>query len=64
TIALTVAGIFVNMFIMLPLYMPTADFATKLNLAIYTIAPFNFVRGTVLSLITIFIYKRISGILK
>jgi riboflavin transporter FmnP len=44
--------------------MPNADFVTKLNLALYTIAPFNLARGTVLSVITIFIYKRISGILK
>lgn len=64
TIALAVVGIFVNMFVMLPLYMPNADFVTRLNLALYTIAPFNLARGTVLSLITIFIYKRISGILK
>lgn len=64
TLALVVVGIFVNMFIMLPLYMPNADFYQKLNLVLYTIAPFNLVRGTVLSLITIFIYKRISRILK
>ena len=64
TLALAVIGIFVNLFIMLPLYMPNTDFVTKLNLALYTIAPFNLARGTVLSLITIFIYKRISGILK
>lgn len=64
TFVLAVIGIFVNMFIMLPLYMPNADFITRLNLALYTIAPFNLARGTVLSLITIFIYKRISGILK
>lgn len=64
TLALAIAGIFVNMFIMLPLYMPSADFVTRLNLALYTIAPFNLARGTALSLITIFIYKRISGILK
>lgn len=64
TLALAVIGVFVNLFIMLPLYMPSASFASKLNLALYTIAPFNLVRGTALSLITIFIYKRISGILK
>lgn len=64
TLSLAIIGIFVNMFVMLPLYMPNADFITRLNLALYTIAPFNLARGTVLSLITIFIYKRISGILK
>lgn len=64
TISLVIIGVFVNMFIMLPLYMPDSDIYQRLNLALYTIAPFNFVRGTALSLITIFIYKRISGILK
>lgn len=64
TLSLAIIGIFVNMFVMLPLYMPNADFITRLNLALYTIAPFNLARGTALSLITIFIYKRISGILK
>jgi len=64
TLALAVIGVFVNMYIMLPLYMPNADFVTRLNLALYTIAPFNLARGAVLSMITIFIYKRISGILK
>lgn len=64
TVSLVVVGIFVNMFIMLPLYMPNADIHQRLSLALYTIAPFNLVRGTALSLITIFIYKRISGILK
>lgn len=64
TVALVIIGVFINVFIMLPLYMPNADFIGRLNLALYTIAPFNFARGAVLSLITIFIYKRISGILK
>lgn len=64
TLVLAIIGIFVNMFIMLPLYMPNSELASRLNLALYTIAPFNLARGTVLSLITIFIYKRISGILK
>lgn len=64
TVVMVITGVFVNCLIMLPLYMPDADFAARLSLALYTIAPFNLVRGTVLSLITILIYKRISGILK
>lgn len=64
TLVMTVSGVLVNCFMMLPLYMPQADFAERLTLAMYTIAPFNLVRGSALSVITILIYKRISGLLK
>lgn len=64
TLSLVIAGIFVNIFVMLPLYMSDADFVTRLNLALSTIAPFNFVRGSALSVITVLIYKKISGFLK
>ena len=64
TIFMTLSSVLVNCFVMLPLYMPEADFMARLSLAIYTIAPFNFVRGLLLSLITMLIYKRISGFLK
>lgn len=53
----------VNYFIMLPLFMPTASSAVKLGLVATTITPFNFVRAIVLSLITVFCYKRLSPIL-
>ena len=64
TIVMTVAGIFVNLYIMLPLYMPQADFATKMQLVLYTIAPFNLVRGTALSCITYLSYKKLKKALK
>lgn len=64
TLSMALAGILANLFIMLPLYMPTAPFAVKLNLVLFTILPFNLVRGLVLSLITFFIYKKISPIIK
>ena len=53
----------VNYFIMLPLFMPTASSAVKFGLVASTITPFNFVRAIVLSVITIFCYKRLSPIL-
>ncbi len=53
----------VNYFIMLPLYMPTAPHTVKFNLVTTTITPFNFVRAIVLSVITVFSYKRLSPIL-
>ena len=64
TFAMAIAGVIANLFIMLPLYMPTAPFDTKLNLVLFTILPFNIVRGLTLSLITFLIYKRISPIIK
>lgn len=64
TVALVITGVLANCFVMLPLYMPEADFMARLNLAIHTIAPFNFIRGVVLSVVIMLIYKRISGLLK
>ena len=64
TVGMSVASIFTNLFIMLPLYLKGTPFAVKLNLTHTTIVPFNLVRGAVLSIITIVIYKRISRILK
>lgn len=63
TVAMAVAGVLANLFIMLPLYMPTAPFDAKLHLVLFTILPFNLVRGLVLSVITFFIYKKISPLL-
>jgi len=64
TLSMAVAGVLANLFIMLPLYMPTAPFDVKLNLVLFTILPFNIVRGLVLSLITFLIYKKISPMIK
>ena len=61
---MTMAAILTNLYIMLPMYMPKADFATKLNLVLYTITPFNFFRGMALSLFTFLLYKRLTPILK
>ncbi len=64
TLVLVIVGIFVNLYIMIPLFMPNESFATKLELVLLTIAPFNLIRGSILSAITILIYKRISGLIK
>ena len=64
TITMSIAGIAVNLFVMLPLYMPTAPFDAKLTLSLFTITPFNLVRGLVLSLITLLIYKKLSPVIK
>ena len=64
TITMVLAGFFVNLYIMLPLYMKSATFAAKLALTITTIAPFNLCKGVVISGITYFLYKRLSPIIK
>ncbi len=64
TISMAIAGIFANLYIMLPLYMPTAPTDVKMNLVLATILPFNLVKGAIISAITMLMYKRISPILK
>lgn len=64
TLAMVVSGIFVNLYIMLPLYMQSAPFSDKLALTLTTITPFNFCKGLVISAITYFLYKRLSPIIK
>lgn len=64
TAAMAIAGIFVNLYIMLPLYMPTAPLSVTMPLVLGTILPFNLVKGAGISLITMLIYKRISPIIK
>ena len=64
TLAMAIAGIFANLYIMLPLYMPTAPLSAKMNLVLATILPFNLVKGIGISVITMLIYKKISPILK
>ncbi len=63
TVVMTIMAAFTNLYVMLPLYMSGADFNIKLNLVLTTITPFNFARGLLLSIITIFIYKKISVVL-
>ena len=66
TISLVLIGILVNVYFMLPLFEFTKhmDINERYALATTIMAPFNLVRGSILSLITIFIYKKISGLLK
>ena len=64
TAVLVVFAFFVNLYIMLPLYMKTADFSTKFKITALTITPFNLGKGVVLSVITLLIYKRISRLIK
>ncbi len=62
-IVMSLAGILANLYIMLPLYMPTAPFAEKLSLALTVILPFNIAKGVVISVITFLLYKRVCKLI-
>lgn len=64
TLAMSIAGIFVNYFLLVPFYIKDIDPLTNLNLVLLTITPFNLVKGTLLSILTFFSYKKISRLLK
>lgn len=80
TIAMTVFGCFLNAYILLPTYatafgMPidaivgmgsaiNANINDVMTFVIIAVAPFNIIKGVVVSVITLLIYKHISPILK
>ena len=80
TIAMTVFGCFLNAYILLPTYatafgMPidaivgmgsaiNANINDVMTFVIIAVAPFNIIKGIVVSVITLLIYKHISPILK
>lgn len=64
TVLMSAMSVLTNLFVMLPMYMPSVSFEDKLSLTLSTIVPFNLVRGICLSGIMMLIYKRISRFLK
>lgn len=80
TLCMVVLGSFMNAFILLPVFayffkMPIESLiamGTKVNPAIdnmstfvlYAVVPFNILKGVVVSLITLAVYKKISGVIK
>lgn len=80
TVIMTVSGCFINAFLLLPAYaaafgMPidslvamgtavNASITNLLTFALFAVAPFNIVKGVVVSVITVLLYKHISPILK
>lgn len=62
-LAMSAAGIFANLFILLPLYMPQANLQLKMNIIMSTITPFNLCKGFILSFITFICYKKLKPLL-
>lgn len=64
TIVMTVAGLISNYLVFIPLYfknMPTKDI---IHYLIYAITPFNLIKGIIISVITLVIYKRVSVLIR
>lgn len=64
TIVYTLAAMAANYFLMFPLYMPDAPKNVIWAMILSTVTPFNIVKGIVLSVITLLIYKKLSPIIK
>lgn len=80
TICMVSFGAFMNAFVLLPIYAyffkipidALIEIGAKVNPAIssmstfifYAVIPFNLLKGVVVSLITLLVYKRISGVIK
>ena len=63
-IVLVIAAVFVNLYIMLPLYMSDAPYSAKMSIVLTLITPFNAARALVLGVITMLSYKKIRPLLK
>lgn len=77
-VSMTVVGVFTNTYIIIPFYsafMPIdaiVQMGTVINsriidvktLVIYGISPFNILKGSIIALVTLLIYKKVSPILK
>lgn len=64
TIVYTITAMAANYFLMFPLYMPDAPKNVIWAMILSTVTPFNIVKGIVLSVITLLIYKKLSPIIK
>ncbi|MCK8059462.1 MULTISPECIES: ECF transporter S component [unclassified Fusibacter] len=78
-ISMVVIGVLANYFILLPFYAAMMGFTmemvvdatnfmnplvtNKLTFLIFAIAPFNLIKGSIVSVVTLLVYKRVSGFL-
>ncbi len=59
-VTMLVIGGLVNYFVLIPLYLPSAD---AKSLVLYAIMPFNLFKGIVITVITLLIYKKLSPLI-
>ncbi|MBR2715202.1 MAG: ECF transporter S component, partial [Ruminococcus sp.] len=77
TVTMAILGVFINAYVMIPIYsnfMPLEQiiqmgkdivpFITNtLTFCVFCVAPFNLIKGAIVSIITTFIYKPLSRII-
>jgi len=63
TIAMTIVMCFANYYILLPFYLGTPSTPATMSYILATALPFNLIKGIIVSIITILIYKSLSPIL-
>lgn len=63
TVIMSLVMCFANYYILIPFYFNMAPSPENLPIIMYSIFPFNLVKGVIVSLITILIYKKLSPIL-
>ncbi len=63
SVIVIISAMLINYFITLPLYAPGMTNDVKINTILTAILPFNVIKCTVISVITLLIYKRISLLL-
>ena len=80
SVVMAVAGVFLNYYLMLPFYVKAYNFpleaiigagakinkliTTKWNFVWLAVAPFNLIKGIMVSVVTLAVYKRISTFIK
>ena len=63
-ISMAVLGALANYFILIPLYIKEISTSDLTKLVLFSIVPFNILKGTMVSLLTLLIYKRLSHLFK
>lgn len=64
TVVYTFAAMATNYYLMFPLYMADAPKEVMWSIILTAVTPFNIIKGVILSVITMLIYKRLSPVIK
>lgn len=59
-VVMAVAGVLTNYFVFIPLYFKGLPTSEVIKYLVYGIIPFNIIKGLMISVITMIIYKRVS----
>lgn len=63
-VSMSFVGVLANYFILIPLYMKNMPTDKLINYVIYGIIPFNMIKGAIISVSTLAIYKKVSPVIQ